>query len=375
MKNNFTPNGGVFFQTLLKTHFNEKNVLDMRPIPFSKDGATPPRPAQKVLILSDLHMGDGGYGDDLSHNGPMLTTLLREKYLAEGWNLVLNGDVEDVQRYRLSKIKRAWKELYGVFDGFAEKNMLYKTIGNHDGSLIFEKDYPYPLAIAIKIETAYNPIYVYHGHQASPVYTRFDPLLHFFIRYFLRPLGIPTMNISRNPGKRFFIEKEAYDFSIKNGCISIIAHTHRPLFKSLGRFEYIKYEIETHCRNYQNAQGEERERIRKAVALLRSDLKKLSASEKRGALRGSLYGDDLPVPCLFNSGCAISKKGVNAIELDGQNIALVYWFAPGAARAFVKRGGYKIEELPGGGFYKAVLNKDSLAYIASRIELLKFPPA
>ncbi|MDR0539938.1 MAG: metallophosphoesterase [Spirochaetaceae bacterium] len=351
----------TFFSGLLSPMFNPDAILDLRSC------------AGKALIISDLHMGDGGYGDDLKINGGILLAMLRQKYLPENWYLVLNGDIEDTQRYTPAKIRAYWHELYALFDSFAQKKMLFKTIGNHDHALIFEKNYPFPLTNAVRIETGYKPVYVYHGHQLSPVYTHFNSFFGILIRYLLRPFGIPTMTGGRNPRKRFFIEKEAYRFSIENDCISVIAHTHRPLFKSLGRFEYIKFEIENHCRNYPKAHGAEKEALRNEVTQLRKELHKLSNSERRDALRGSLYGDELPVPCLFNSGCAISKKGINAIELDSENMALVYWYEEGHSRKFVQRGWYPSEALAGTPYRRTVLNHDSLEYINSRIDLLKIP--
>jgi hypothetical protein len=87
-------------------------------------------------------------------------------------------------------------------------------------------------------------------------------------------------------------------------------------------------------------------------------------------LRQSLYGDELPVPCLFNSGCAIGRKGLNAIELSGENIALVYWYAEGLGKRFISRGGYHIEKLANTPYRRAVLNQDRLDYIQARIKLL-----
>jgi hypothetical protein len=166
------------------------------------------------------------------------------------------------------------------------------------------------------------------------------------------------------------VEKKAYDFSMANNCVSIIGHTHRPLFESLGRFDFIKFEIERLCRDYTAAAGEDRQRIAAEVAALRADLGKLERKERRHVLRQSLYGDDLPVPCLFNSGCAIGKKGINAIELDRDHIALVYWFTEGKEKHFIRRGRYKITRLGKTDFRRAILNQDRLDYIRARIELL-----
>jgi hypothetical protein len=103
---------------------------------------------------------------------------------------------------------------------------------------------------------------------------------------------------------------------------------------------------------------------------LRRDLGKLKHSEKRDVLRQSLYGDDMPVPCLFNSGSAIGRKGINAIELDREKISLVYWFVQGEGKKFVSRGRYPVYILPGTRYCRSVLNQDRFEYVKARIELL-----
>jgi hypothetical protein len=166
------------------------------------------------------------------------------------------------------------------------------------------------------------------------------------------------------------VEKKAYAFSLKNNLVSIIGHTHRSLFESLGRFDYIKFEIERLCRDYPASLGEEKEKIAREVKALQMELGKLKKSEKRHSLRDSLYGDEFPVPCLFNSGSGIGKKGITAIELTNTNIALVYWFTEGRGKKFVSRGGYNLEILAGTNRRRTVLNEDRLDFVKAKIELL-----
>jgi UDP-2,3-diacylglucosamine pyrophosphatase LpxH len=341
---------------MLSPRFNPAAVLDL-----SQSG--------RALIISDFHMGCGRR-DDLALNGALLRDMLEQYYLAGDWYLVLNGDIEELQRYSLAAVREQWASMYRVFDRFAAAGRLFKTIGNHDESLIFEQNYPYALYNAVRIETGVNPVYVYHGHQSSKMYTNHNNLLRLGIRYLLRPLGIRNISSARSPHRRFFVEKQAYTFSLEHHCISIIGHTHRSLFESLGRFEFIKFEIERLCRDYPVSTGAERERIAADVRSLRQELGKLRRSERRDVLRQSLYGDELPVPCLFNSGSAISRKGINAIELDRNNISLIYWFAQGQERKFIDRGGYPVEALGTTAYRRAVLNHDRLDYIKARIELL-----
>ncbi|MCL2093183.1 MAG: metallophosphatase family protein [Treponema sp.] len=342
-----------FFLEMLNKRFSPDTVLDLT------DG-------KKVLIMSDFHMGSGRR-DDFKRNGEMVTRILEDFYYRQGWNIILNGDIEELATCSYRDIKQKWPATYRVFDQFSAGDRLYKTLGNHDEGLPFVKDYPYPLYNVIRLETSHTPIYVFHGHQSSRVYTDFNYVVRLALRYLFKPLGILNIRSARNPRRRFHVEKQAYKFSTDKDCISVIAHTHRPLFESLGRFEYIKFEIERLCRDYPASQGEARVKIEKEVKALRGELKKLKRSERRSSLRASLYGDELPVPCLFNSGSVIGKKGIYAIEVDNEHISLIYWFAEGRGKKFVRRGDYTIEDH--NGYFRSVLNQNRLDYIKAKIEL------
>jgi len=251
------------------------------------------------------------------------------------------------------------------------RTALYKTLGNHDEDLVFEKNYPYPLYNVLRIESSTIPLYVYHGHQSSEAYGRYNKLIRGMVRYILKPFGIRNISAARNPHRRFVVERRAYAFSMENNCISIIGHTHRALFESLGRFDFIKFEIERLCRDYPALKHPEEKKLAvDEVSNLRLELSKLRRSERRDVLRQSLYGDELPVPCLFNSGSAISRRGINALELNNENIALVYWYREGTERKFVTRGNYRIDKLEGTPYCRTALNQDRLDYIKARMELL-----
>ena len=346
-----------FFADILSPRYKSGAVLDL----------TEEKTCSKALIISDLHMGQGKR-DDFRPNGEMVRAMLEEHYYKNGWILILNGDIEELAKNSLASIRREWADMYRVFDLFAAEGRLFKTLGNHDENLIFEKKYPYPLYNSVRIETGLIPIYVYHGHQSSRVYTDFNNIIRLGIKYLLNPIGIRNIAAVRSSRRRFHVERQAYDFSLKNNCISIIGHTHRPLFESLGRFDYIKFEIERHCRDYTTADQEGRVRIAQEVAALKLELVKLKRTERlEEGPRLNLYGDELPVPCLFNSGSAMGKKGVHAIEVDRENISLVYWFAEGSGMKFIGRGWHKVEKIA--GYCRSALNHDRLDYIKAKIEL------
>jgi predicted phosphodiesterase len=353
-----------FFSEIINPRYKDGAVLDISAPLLNEEGCS--AGDAKILIISDFHMGSGRR-DDFRPNGDMVGSILEDYYYKNGWYLVLNGDIEELAKYSLAKIRAEWAAMYRVFDLFAAAGRLYKILGNHDEDLIFEKDYPYHLYNSVRIDTPLIPIYVYHGHQSSRMYTKYKNIIRLSLRYLLKPVGIRNISSARSPFRRFHVERSAYNFSLANNCISVIGHTHRALFESLGRYDYIKFEIERLCRDYPSSSGEGRQHIAREVAALRLELGKLRRKERREVLRLSLYGDELPVPCLFNSGSAIGKKGINAIELDRESIALVYWFAEGKGMKFISRGWYKVEKTA--GCCRAVLNQDRLDYVKAKIEL------
>lgn len=324
----------------------------------------------KLVVFSDLHMGNGGSRDDLAHNADLLYEVLEKYYLRDGWMLALNGDVEELQRFELSDIRRQWARLYDIFDRFNDSGALFKIIGNHDDELREVREYPYKVLDALRVETDAIPLFIYHGHQVSQRFSKYNHLIRPLLRYFFTPLGIKNVSVSKDRRKRFFVERRVYEFSRRNGLVSLLGHTHRPLFESLSKFDFVKFEMERLCRAYPLAEGASKAAIADRVALLRRELNKLNRKDRRKSLLNSIYGDELLIPCVFNSGCAIGKKGITALEIDKERISLVYWFTSGQMKKYVRRGGHAVTVLEGTSRRRVVLNSDRLDYIRARIELL-----
>jgi hypothetical protein len=82
------------------------------------------------------------------------------------------------------------------------------------------------------------------------------------------------------------------------------------------------------------------------------------------------YGAEPLVPCLFNSGCGIGKKGITAIEIEEGCIRLVYWFDRNRdARPFESRGAAP-ETSDATPYFRLVLQEEALDYIFIRTRLL-----
>ena len=151
--------------------------------------------------------------------------------------------------------------------------------------------------------------------------------------------------------------------------MSIIGHTHRPLFESLSKVDYLNYRIEDLCRTYSSTESERRQEIGNKITALK---KELDACYKKGkiiGLRSGLY-NHLPIPSVFNSGCTIGKRAITALEIEGGTIRLVCWYNGKRRPTFIYDRDHLPMELGDTGYSRIVLNEDSLDYVFTRLHLL-----
>ena len=276
----------------------------------------------RIVILSDLHLGDGGPRDDFLHNADLVQRALREYYLRRGFGLVLNGDIEELQRFRLHSIRERWGSLYSLFQEFGRKTSFHKIVGNHDEALLCDRDGDHRgrgeaspsagLLEAVRFVGPQGTLFVFHGHQATIFFERFNDVSGFFLRYVARAL--PVRNLALSPYTRSAMEK--------------------------------------------------------IITGYKRELDRLWAKDRENGLRSSLYNDQISIPCLFNSGCAIGKRGVTALEIASGAIALVSWYDRSRGeRHFAETQGSG-QPLDGSDYVRTVLKQDRLDYIFSRISLL-----
>ena len=326
----------------------------------------------RLVILSDMHIGNAGRGDDFRKNAELCMSALQQYYLPRGFILILNGDIEELHRFTLKEIERAWPAIYKLFHLFGSSGRLYKTIGNHDILLPLHREYQLRSYMheAVRIESGADTIFVFHGHQASMFQTRFNLASGVLLRFIARPLGIKSYSVSADKGKQFRVERKVYDFSAGRHIPSIVGHTHRPLFESLSKADTLRYRIEQLCREYAAADSGCRDGLRVEILGQKRELDKLYEKGEARKRHLSIYNSKVLVPCLFNSGCAIGKKGITLIEICGETISLVHWFdGERGARHLTEREDHA-EPLSGSGFYRLILNREKLSYIFARIHLL-----
>jgi UDP-2,3-diacylglucosamine pyrophosphatase LpxH len=322
--------------------------------------------------MSDLHLGDGGQRDDFRHNAGLVEAVLRDHYLASGWTLVLNGDIEELQRFSYSSIRAKWKPVLGLFDEFGRRASLYKIVGNHDQALRAHapRKAARPLLDGVRFVFNGHEIFLFHGHQATIFFERFNGISGFFLRYVVNALRIPNTPVLYESRKKYLTEHRVYNFSASRKIVSIIGHTHRPLFESLSKIDTLRFRIEQLCRDYPTVPLRGRAAIEAKVAAYRHELARLWEKDREEGLRASLYNEQVWIPCLFNSGCGIGRRGVTAIEIAGGEIALVHWFDRTRGETHLTQEVRPAKRMGSSDFYRSVIKKDRLEHIFSRIRLL-----
>ena len=326
----------------------------------------------RIVILSDMHIGNARRGDDFRKNAELCMACLNEYYLPRGFTLILNGDIEELHRFTLKEIEKAWPSFYELFLLFGRKGRLLKTIGNHDILLPLHRQYRLReyMHESVRIRTGEDTLFVFHGHQASMFQTRFNMASGVFLRFVARPLGIKSYSVSADKGKQFRVERKVYNFSSVKRIASIVGHTHRPLFESLSKADALRYKIERLCREYAGNESGRRDDLRAEIVSQKSALDKLYEKGEARKRHLSIYNSKLLVPCLFNSGCAIGKRGITLIEISGETISLVHWFDGKQGARHLTGGQVNAEPLSGTSFYRLSLNQEKLSYIFARIHLL-----
>ncbi len=322
------------------------------------------------VFLSDLHMGNGGSRDDLAGNRGLICAMLEKWYLERNYTLILNGDIEDLNKFSLQAVRDAWPELLGIIGRFAERGKLRKIVGNHDYDLLTVKGYPWPIHEGIVYRVGNNRLFVFHGHQASSLYVKYSSLSEFLVRYLVKPLRIRGSRVSEDSRRRFRTEKRIYRAARALGVAVVTGHTHRPLFESLSKYDNIRITLEALIREYIDAEPSRRPALEPQIRMYRDEMKILASAREKAKKTQSLYGaDPFLIPCIFNSGCATGKHGITALEIVEGKISLVYWTSAGGSRPYLSNEALDSAVIAG-NYCRYTLHRESLYGVFTRINFL-----
>lgn len=329
-------------------------------------------PRDRMVILSDLHVGDGSARDEFRHNRDLVHRALQTHYLSRGFKLVLNGDIEDLYKFPLKAVLKGNPDTFDLFADFQKGPGLYKIVGNHDldvlnGNPALRR---FPVYPALRVRLGEQEAFILHGHQADFVATGFHRMVGLFMRHIATPLRIPNGSVAHDSLKRYRTERLIYDFARNRGLLAVIGHTHRPLFESLSRIDYLKFQIEKFCRSYPQAGPVEREALGRKARRYQEELQQALDKDPSNGVQSGLYDSGRLLPCVFNSGCATGKRGFTAIEIAEGRISLVFWFDPERTMKYFNFNGYRPEAVAGTPYYRVPLKEEELDYIHARIRLL-----
>ncbi|MBN2436961.1 MAG: metallophosphoesterase family protein [Spirochaetes bacterium] len=323
----------------------------------------------KYVVFSDLHIGNKKRNDDFLYNGEEFTRILRH-YYADNYKLVLNGDIEELMRFRLSSIRKAWPEIFLMFEKFEKNDRLYRIAGNHDYLFRTKLYRKVKAREGLVLSCNGKRIFFLHGHQTNCLYAKTYSILKFILRYIARPLNIRNYTVAFNNRKKFHIEKLLYEYAKIRKIAILIGHTHRPLFESLSKRDTLKYQIENLCRQYSKAPKAKRPEIAGKIKELHTELQKVVNRQKSTNSPGSLYDMDNLVPCLFNCGSGIGRTGITGLEINNGKIALVHWLNKKQSKRIVTSEEKDMKAVKGCKYARVLLKEDDLDYIFTRIELL-----
>ena len=223
-------------------------------------------PETRLIVMSDMHRGDGTGSDDFAHNSLIYKCAL-DYYLREGFTYIELGDAEELwENKSFDQIYITHTSIYDKIGEFHDpdpkKTRYIKIWGNHDIQWKDNADILREIFPGIRIyeaATLHSPsrsgkrILLWHGHQADPKCNGSGSAFSkFFVRNFwpcLQRCGIkdPT-RAAVNPGLCNQIDEKLYKLAInkyKNTDIIIAGHTHRPVYENLSLTERRSIEIKT----------------------------------------------------------------------------------------------------------------------------------
>jgi UDP-2,3-diacylglucosamine pyrophosphatase LpxH len=290
---------------------------------------------KKYVIISDIHLGDGGGADDFCHNEKTLITAL-DYYNKSDYNLILLGDIEEFWQFDLEEIVNHYKRtVYKAIKTFGDERV-YRVFGNHD---LEWRSLPDPIrknpaqygstteAIKMKDREDTIRIFLVHGHQGDKAVDTRVWRNRFFVRLY-RKIE-PYIKIDRHTSatqsqitKNY--EQIMYSWAKSAQVILICGHSHRAIFASKSYTDQLREkiaELEAEiAANPTDAKLGQRNRtkleeLRREHREERRRKRDIDPTEPRGK----------PLPCYFNTGCALYTDGITAIEIAHDAIKLVKW--------------------------------------------------
>lgn len=286
----------------------------------------------KYVVFSDLHLGDGGKADNFIHNEETLAFALGY-YKENGYSIILLGDIEEFWQFDFPKIRDKYdKGIYKLLRSFPA-NRVHRVFGNHDiewaGLPDPIKKNEYIQHGALETIMLDNYIFLVHGHQGDRLSDKNAWASRYWVRVFkivepiARLFGYENYAATKSqiPKDR---ERLFYSWAKDKKIILICGHTHRAIFASRSYYEWLKEQIELK-RSEIKQSAVDRQKRRKLAKDIKRLKKELKVEKKRGRDINPVETAREPLPCYFNSGSGLYRKGITNIEIEKDKIRLIKW--------------------------------------------------
>lgn len=216
--------------------------------------------SSKIILMSDVHRGDGSWADDLSRNENLYYAALTH-YYHDNYTYIELGDGDELwKNKKLSDIVPVHRDAFMLLTKFYNEGRLYFIYGNHDmvkstTKFVQNNLYQYydeeakmniPLFEDIKIHEGLvlwhrvldQKVFLLHGHQGSFLDYTLWGLRRFLVRYVWKHFELFGLNdptsTAKNYRKKGSIEETLTEWVIQEKQMLIAGHTHRPMFPEVG---------------------------------------------------------------------------------------------------------------------------------------------
>jgi len=289
----------------------------------------------KYAIISDVHLGDGRGADDLRQNEETLTTAL-EHYKEQGYQLILLGDIEEFWQFDLETIRKQYnKTVYQKIRAFGDSR-IYRVFGNHDSDWQSHADpakthseRPACAVEALKMKDSQGKtcLLLVHGHQGSTESDKNSYWSRIVVREYgkLEPLFKfdPHTSATKSQITKEY-EQILYSWAKKSKVILICGHSHRAIFASRSRVHRLEKDIATLQLEILDKRTNKAKKNKKFDELYRLIIKQQDERLKNRDIDVAEPDRD-PLPCYFNTGCALYTNGITTMEIADDEIRLVKW--------------------------------------------------
>ncbi|KUO67152.1 MAG: serine/threonine protein phosphatase [Gracilibacter sp. BRH_c7a] len=220
--------------------------------------------SSKIILMSDVHRGDGSWADNFARNKNIYNTALNH-YYNENYTYIEIGDGDELwQNKKLSEIVSVHSDVFKLIAQFFREDRFYLIFGNHDmvyrdENFVREKLFKYfdeeekahihlcenikaHEGLVLKHSATGQKILLMHGHQADFLDYDLWKLARFLVRYLWTPLELLGLNdptrAAKNYSKKEAVERELNKWVAQEEVMLICGHTHRPMFPEVGQLPY-----------------------------------------------------------------------------------------------------------------------------------------